>query len=161
MGTATVIFKNRADALKALNQYNKVALDGKKLEIALVEERVVARLASGIRYGGKCGIRCGEGTVEYCVKVVGGDAGGCLWDQVCVGGWGAQKVWGGVCGGGLPLGSGGEGRVRGEVGKGLRSMPPCLPPYAPVEMGGQRHALVNNPCLEEQCHYFNHSDRFC
>ena len=76
MGTATVIFKNRADALKALNQYNKVALDGKKLEIALVEERVVARLASGIRYGRKCGIRCGGGTVEYCVEVVGGEAGG-------------------------------------------------------------------------------------
>ena len=70
MGTATVIFKNRADALKALNQYNKVALDGKKLEIALVEERVVARLASGIRYGRKCGILCvWGGSVEPGVEI--------------------------------------------------------------------------------------------
>ena len=66
-------------------------------------------------------------------RLVGGEAG--LWDQVCVRVGCADGV--GRCEGvGLPLGSGGEGRGHGEVGKGLRSMPPFLPPHAPVEMGG-------------------------
>lgn len=51
-GTAEVIFQNRTDAQKALQKFNNVALDGKKMTIELVAQsanaNVVTTLSSGI-----------------------------------------------------------------------------------------------------------------
>lgn len=58
-GTAHVVFERAADALEAYNKYNNVALDGKKLNIELVETEVapghLKQLSSGIRWAlGRC-----------------------------------------------------------------------------------------------------------
>lgn len=52
LGTASVVFKNSADAQKAVQRYNNVALDGKKMIIELAPQgqnpNVIKRLSSGI-----------------------------------------------------------------------------------------------------------------
>lgn len=53
MGTATVLFEKRDDALAAFNRYNNVALDNKKMVIEVVETAVprgtFKTLSSGIK----------------------------------------------------------------------------------------------------------------
>jgi hypothetical protein len=53
MGTATVIYERRQDALAAFNRYNNVALDNKKMSIEVVETAVprgtFKTLSSGIK----------------------------------------------------------------------------------------------------------------
>ena len=54
-GLAEVVFVNRADALKALKQFNNLALDNQPMKIELTEASGVAgvpgKLSSGIRCG--------------------------------------------------------------------------------------------------------------
>merc|ERR1712118_459527 len=45
-GTADVVFKNRADALKAMKLYNGRTLDGRVLEMSKIEERPAPGVAS-------------------------------------------------------------------------------------------------------------------
>lgn len=53
MGTATVVFDKRGDALAAFNRYNNVSLDNKKMMIEVVETAVprgtFTTLSSGIK----------------------------------------------------------------------------------------------------------------
>lgn len=53
MGTATVVFMDRKDALTAFNRYNNVALDNKRMAIEVVEQAVprgtFKTLSSGIK----------------------------------------------------------------------------------------------------------------
>lgn len=53
IGTATVVFQSRDDALTAFNRYNNVALDNKRMAIEVVEQAVprgtFKTLASGIK----------------------------------------------------------------------------------------------------------------
>lgn len=53
IGTATVVFQAREDALTAFNRYNNVALDNKRMAIEVVEQAVprgtFKTLASGIK----------------------------------------------------------------------------------------------------------------
>lgn len=53
MGTATVVFQSRDDALTAFNRYNNVALDNKRMAIEVVEQAVprgtFKTLSSGIK----------------------------------------------------------------------------------------------------------------
>ena len=70
-GTAHVVFERASDALEAFKKYNQVALDGKKLNIELVETMLppgtLTPLSSGIkcagawRGGGLCGFGAGGG----------------------------------------------------------------------------------------------------
>lgn len=54
LGTATVVFNARDDALAAFNRYNNVALDNKRMAIEVVEQAVprgtFKTLSSGIKY---------------------------------------------------------------------------------------------------------------
>ena len=53
VGTATVVFQSRDDALTAFNRYNNVALDNKRMAIEVVEQAVprgtFKTLSSGIK----------------------------------------------------------------------------------------------------------------
>lgn len=53
LGTATVVFNARDDALAAFNRYNNVALDNKRMAIEVVEQAVprgtFKTLSSGIK----------------------------------------------------------------------------------------------------------------
>lgn len=53
LGTATVVFVDRKDALTAFNRYNNVALDNKRMAIEVVEQAVprgtFKTLSSGIK----------------------------------------------------------------------------------------------------------------
>lgn len=53
LGTATVVFERRDDALAAFNRYNNVALDNKRMAIEVVEQAVprgtFKTLTSGIK----------------------------------------------------------------------------------------------------------------
>jgi len=67
-GTAHVVFERPQDALAAYQKYNSVALDGKKLQLELVETEIppgtFAQLKSGIkcvRWGGWGCLRAGAG----------------------------------------------------------------------------------------------------
>lgn len=47
-GEATVVYRNRSDALKAIQEYNEILLDGQELRIEEVKAREITKLSSGI-----------------------------------------------------------------------------------------------------------------
>ncbi len=51
LGEAEVLYTNKEDALKALERYNAVALDGRRMIIELVADTSgLTTLSSGLRY---------------------------------------------------------------------------------------------------------------
>jgi hypothetical protein len=53
MGTAHVIFQGESQATAGAAQFHNVALDGRVLQIELVESEAVNRLSSGVRWGAR------------------------------------------------------------------------------------------------------------
>ena len=120
-GTAHVVFESPADALRAFEKYNALALDGRKLQIELVETAVppgtVKQLSSGINVQAVGGGHGGHGGAAAPVVVAMPPPAAAGGGYGRGGGHGGHHGGGGYGGGGGGYGGGGGG---GNTRRGTR-----------------------------------------